>query len=277
MSQTIGRLTPIKAALGRWMTQYHAQFLPDTPATLEWSRRDTPKAMSFAPARMVDQVEAMLSTWRRNDNGGNASTSAYLPVAFVAIASDYTESPGEHGRPLTDRLPIIFPDDPLNRSFRVSVMHVDLRAQIAVIAPDPLSAMSMIGQLCHWAIERPTVYAPFEFAGFTSHWPVRILPGDRMAIPTPLGEQLSILTLDLTVRASIPLFRSADREPLNDGHEPAGFPVVTSVDTGVGSAHDMTMGPPTGVSAEEWSAFASRVRWSDGPAQVGLSALGVEA
>jgi hypothetical protein len=276
MSQTIGRLTPIKAALGRWLTQFHAQFMPDTPANQEWAQRQSHQAMAFAPARMVDQVEAMLSTWKRNDNGGY-TTSAFLPVLFAAVAPDYTETPGEHGRPLTDWLPFSFPDDTLKRSFRVRLVHGDLRAQVVVVSSDVLTTMSIIAQLIHWGTERQTFYAPFEFAGFITHWPVKLVQAERMAIPTPLGEQVSVLSLDLTLRISLPSFRSAEREQFNDGHEPPGFPVVTSVDTGVGSAHDMTMGPPTGVSAEEWSAFAARVRWSDGPAQVGLSALGVEA
>ena len=272
MNPPIGLLTPVKAALGRWLSQFHAQYQGDTPATVEWSQRQSHQAMAFAPGRMVDQVQDMLSAWKRNDNGGS-TTSAFLPVLFIAVAPDYTETPGEHGRPLTDWLPFSFPDDTLNRSFRVRLVHGDLRAQVVVVSPDALSTMSIILQLVHWGSERQTFYAPFEFAGFTTHWPVKLLQAERMAITTPLGEQMSVLSLDLTLRISLPRFKSADREEVNDGHEPPGFPVVEAVENG----HDMSLGPPTGVTAEEWAAFARRVRWADGPAQVGLNALKAEA
>lgn len=271
MTPRIGRLTPVKAALGRWLEQFHAQFDPDTQANEEWAQRQAPLAMVFAPGRMVDQVELMLSSWRRNDNSGAPGTSAYLPILFVAVAPDYTETPGEHGRPLTDYMAVGFGTDTLRRSFLVRAMHVDLRAQIVVVAPNIDTAASMIGQLCHWCIERRRIFAPHEFAGFTSHWPVHVLPGDRMAITMPQGEHMTALSLDLTIRATLPQFKRPGPGEPNDGHDPAGYPVVQAVD----NAHDMTLGPPTGVSAEEWAWFKSRVKWSDGPSQVGLHPLSV--
>jgi hypothetical protein len=270
MTPRIGRLTPVKAALGRWLVQFHAQFDADTPENFEWAQREPSAAMTHAPARMVDQVESMLSSWRRNDNSGEASTSAYLPVLFAAVAPDYTETPGEHGRPLTDYMPIAFDDDTLKRSFLVRAQHVDLRAQIVVVSASVQSTFSIIGQLCHWAIESRRTFAPFEFAGFTTQWPVHVLAGDRMAITMPQGEHISALALDLTLRATLPRFKGpADGEP-NDGHDPPGFPLVQSVT----NQHDMAMGPPTGVSEEEWAYFASRVRWSDGASRIGLHPIG---
>lgn len=265
MSSAIGLLTPVKAAIGRWMVGFHQQFTPDTPALVEWAGRAPARALAWAPARMVDQVESMLSTWKRNDNG-ESSTSAYLPVVFMAVASDYTETPGDHGRPLTDWLPISFDDDTLKRSFRVRVMHADLRAQVVMVAPESMSAMSLVGQLCHWAIGEPRMLAPFEFAGFTTQWPVRVMQADRLAIPTPVGEQLSILAVDLNFRISLPLFKGPAGSEATDGHEPPGYPVVQEVESG----HDMTLGPPSGVTGDEWAAFAARARWADGPPRVGL-------
>lgn len=253
MIPRIGLFTPFKDGLGQWLVQFRAQFQPDTDATAEWAAREAKKAMVWAPARMVDQVEAMLSSWRNNDNSSKAGTAAFLPVLFAAVATDYTESPGEEGRPVTDMTPFAFPEDNRRRSFRLRMMSADLRVQLVVVASEALSAMSMMGQLAFWATERQRFKAIYPFAGFTSEWPVRILQSDRLAIPTPLGEQLSILSLDLIMRAAVPLFYGPRDDEANDGSSPdPGFAVVTQVT----NQHNQTLGPPTGVSQEEWDAYA---------------------
>lgn len=252
MNPRIGLLTPVKAALGEWLTDFHAQFLPDTQANAEWASRAAAKAMAWAPARMVDAVEDMLKSWSKNDNSGGASTSAFLPAIFVATAADYTETPGEAGRPLLDPMPISFPDDPQHRSFRVRVISADLRAQVVVAAGDTLTAMSMLGQLCTWASARPTLHAAYVHEGFATAWPVKVVGADRMAVPTPLGEQVCILSLDLTLRAGMPLFYGPAAGEPSDGASPPGFPVTAAVNV---AGHRPGIGAPTGVSAEEWAEF----------------------
>jgi hypothetical protein len=252
MTPAIGLVTPVKAALGEWLTGFYAQFYPDTPAAVEWAARGTVKAMAWAPARMVDAVEDMLASWRKNDNSGGPSTSAYLPVVFIAVASDYTDTPGEAGRPLTDYMPISFDGDALHRSFRARLLNVDLRSQVVIVASDPLTAQSIMGQICMWAVERRTFKSRYAFAGFTTEWPVQIVGADRMAIPTPVGDQITILSVDLTVRATLPMFYGPANGAPNDGNTPPGYPVLTSIPV---QGHDPTLGPPTGVSAEEWARF----------------------
>lgn len=231
MVPPIGLLTPIKAGLGGWLSDFYAQFYPDTPANIEWAKRGTSKAMAWAPGRMVDAVEEMLSAWKNNDNSGKAGTSAYLPVLFAAVANEYAETPNEDGRPITDAMPFSFPQDPQHRQFMIRLMSGDLRAQVAVIAAEPLSAMSIIGQLCLWASGRMAFPCVYRFAGFDTPWTSRIVGTERMAISSPVGDQLTILTLDLTIRAAIPLYYGNGNgsggigDPLN----PAGFPVVTKV------------------------------------------------
>lgn len=269
---TYGRITPIKAAIGQWAGEFYAQFSPDTPALNEWVARGLKTSIVWAPGRMVDQVEEMLSSWRRNDNIGAAGTSAFSPVMFVAVATEYTGSPGEVGRPLTDYMPFSFPLDTLKRSFRLRMSSVDLRAQIAIVAPEALSAMSVIAQLDAWTVERRTFKSTFPFAGFNTQWPVQVLGADRMAISTPLGEHVAILTLDLTLRAAMPFFYGPQGDEPNDGNSPdPGYPVIAEVT----NRHDMTLGPPTGVTAEEWAAYArlTQAATGSGPAQIVLGAL----
>lgn len=269
MQPPIGLLTPAKAAIGQWLADFHDKFFePDTPANVEWAGRAAPLAMAWAPGRMVDQVESMLSAWARNDNTGVPSTSASYPAVFVAVAPDYTESLGEAGRTVADWTPFAFPQDPTGRSFRVRTMSADLRVQVVVVAPDQLSTMSILGQLSLWAVTKPKFGARYVFGGFASDWPITVLGGDRMAVQTPVGEQVSILALDLTIRTTLPMFRGPRGEEATDGMDPPGFPVVLDIETG----HDMSLGPPTGVTVEEWKHFRSLVASANGTAEVILDA-----
>lgn len=269
MFPRIGLLTPVRAALGSWLQDFRANhFQPDTAANAEWAQRSPAPAIAWAPARMVDAAEDMLSTYRRNQNDGKAPTSGFLPVMLVAVASDYTETPGEDGRPITDRIPFSFPDDPQKQSFALRLMRVDLRAQIVVAAPDSLSAQSMIGQLFLHILERGTLRANYSFAGFTAAYPTRIVPTDRMAIPTPLGEQVCVLAVDLNLRASIPLFYGEGTE-----QAPTGFPVTEAIS----NEHDPQTPRPPDVSPEEWAAFfrlTSGLPGAEGPKAPGVYIAG---
>ena len=220
MLPRIGLTTPVKAGFGLWLQAFRAGFQPDTEANAEWKTREAP-AIAWCPGRMVDSAQEMLGAWSRNSNDSKAPTSTFLPVVLVAVAQDYTETPSEDGRPITDKIPFSFPDDPDQRSFRLRLMRVDLRAQVVVIATETPSAQSIMGQLFMHALEAKSFPCSYSFAGHTADYPCRILPTDRMAIPTPLGEQVCVLAVDITLRASIPLFYGDGTET-----EPEGFPVT---------------------------------------------------
>ncbi|MCU0942964.1 MAG: hypothetical protein MUE35_10495 [Hydrogenophaga sp.] len=251
MDPPIGLTTPVKAAFGEWLCAFYAQFYPDTPAGVEWAARGHVKAMQWAPGRMVDDVESMLSSYKRVDNSGKASTSTFLPAVFAAVAADYTETPGEAGRHPMHWRSVAIPGDTLKRHLQVRVMSADLRAQIVVVASDAPTAMSIIGQLVEWAKVRRTFHARYHFQTLPSDWPVVVQSEDRMAVPTPIGEHLSILTLDLKLRAGMPMFRGPTGDDATDGQTPPGYPVLEEIT----HAHDPTLGPPTGVSPAEWRNF----------------------
>jgi len=257
MDPAIGLLTPVKVALGHWFGGFYADYQPDTAAGVEWAARGMARAMAWCPARMVDSVEEMLSSWRVNDNSGKTPTSAFQPTVLVAMANEYTETPGEGGRPITDRIPVELPGDASGRSLRLRLMGADLRAQVVVVANEPLTAQSIIAQLCMWATARREFSADYTFVGITTPWPVQVLAADRMAVSSPVGEQLTILTVDLTLRASIPLFYGNGGAAAN----PTGFPVVAAV----AGTHNPKQAAPADVSAADWAALR-RLTGGDAPA-----------
>jgi hypothetical protein len=268
----IGLVTPVKFALGEWLAQFHQQAYPDTPANAEWCARETKKACVWASARMVDTVETMLAGWRNNaNNEPKVGTAAMLPVVFIAMATEYIETSPDQGRSSLAPIEIKFPGDPQDRLFRMRLMSADIRCQIAVVASEQASVMSLIGQLCGWTLERHTVRAvfPFEHLGITTAWPVRIVPAERMSIQTPLGEHIKAMTLDLTIRASMPMFYAPKPGDATDGNTPPGFPTIQQVE------HEFTpsLGIPTGVDAAEWRMFMDQIRYP----RVELSPIGNQA
>lgn len=265
MNPAIGLITPVKIAFAQWLGQFYGEFLPDTAANQEWAARGFERAMAWVPARMVDQVEEMLAAWRTNDQSGKPATSAYFPVGLVGMAQDYTETPAEHGRPASDKIPFSFPGD--DRSFRVRVMHADIRAQVVIVATDVASATSIVSQLALWAITVPNFTATYTFAGEVSNWPVRVLGADRIGIPTPVGEQICILAVDFTVRATMPLFYGSETDP----EATTGFPVVPVFESG----HKPSIARPDGVSEEDWRAFQRLTGAAINPATDDSPASGV--
>jgi hypothetical protein len=222
----IGFLLPVREAFSLWLGDFYTgEFQPDTKANEEWRTRGLAKAIAWCPSRMVDSIESMLSSWRTNDNltpleDCKPPTSAYIPVMLLAMSAEYIETPAEAGRTLTDRLPVNIPGDTLNRCFAVSLLQFDLRMQVAVVTTEPITAQSMLAQVALYAKQRSKITARFEFAGLTTNWPTEILMTDRFAQPVPIGEHITAMTMDLTLRATVPRFYGAGATGTD------GFPVV---------------------------------------------------
>lgn len=255
MTPLVGYLTPVKDALGRWLGDWFSNFRPDTPANAEWAARPRVQSMAWAPGRMVDAAQDMLSSWKTNDNNGRTGQSAFLPVLIAAIANEYTEAPAEDGRHLTDDLAFSFPDDTQHRSFRLSMLSIEVRVQIVVAANDPGTAMSMLAQLSKWAMSRQRFHASYTFRGFTTPWPVRIIQSDRLAVPSPVGDNIVMMALDLVLRCSVPQFNGPAE----------GFPVVQQID----NAHNPDMPRPEDIPLAEWNSWKAWV--SDGCPTVKLA------
>lgn len=251
MTPAVGLLTPVKIAFGQWLGQFYDHFVPDTPSGEEWSDRGLPTAMAFVPGRMVDQVEDMMTSWRMNNNatengaGGKPGTSAFVPVVLVAVAPDYTESPAEHGRPISSAMMVSIPGDA--RKFKARLMFADIRAQVCIVANESTTATSIAAQLALWAIEVPTFHSSVPFAGHGTQWPVKVLGADRIGIPTPSAEKVTILAVDFTLRATLPILYGSP----TDSELPTGFPVVNSIVTKA----TPSLAPPAGVTQAAWEAF----------------------
>ena len=230
-------LTPIKVAFGGVIGEFYASLVPVPASLQEFISRGLAKAVAWAPSRMVDAAEEMLAAWQRNDTDGAPTQPAKLPVILVAMSKDSMPTGRDYTRQIADPVPIIMTDDPDERVFEVRTIATDIRAQIVIFAHDEPTAGSIAKQLALYldAVDSRTFYAEYAHAGMTEAWPVHIQlpdsPGQSVATDV---KNLTILAIDLTLQATIPLYTApADTAP-NDGQgtdgdpsDPHGYPVVT--------------------------------------------------
>lgn len=226
---------PIKAAFGRYLGRFYSEHLvADTPALAEFRQRGFAKSAVWAPGRMVDQVEEMLSSWRKNDNDDSDTPHPKLPVMIAAMSKDYMPAPADYGRQMLNPVDVIIPGDPKHRVFKMRAVTADIRAQVAICAPEDPTARSIAMQLQMFsgATENRRFHSIFRLAGMDDHWPVVLETPDIQAINTPAGEakNLTILTVDFQLRATVPLLQApasgGDGQGSGTEDDPDGYLVV---------------------------------------------------
>lgn len=246
---------PIKAAFGRYLGRFYSDYLvADTKALQEFRARGFAKSAVWAPGRMVDQVEDMLSSWRKNDNDSTDQPHPYLPVMIAAMAKDYLPAPPEFGRQIVNPIDVIIPQDPKNRVFKMRAVTADVRTQVAIIAAEDPTARSIAMQLQAFVAtsENRRFYSVYRLAGMDDYWPVVLETPDLQAIAAPAGDvkNQTILTVDFQLRATVPMLTTpvtgGDGKGSGTPDDPDGYLVVIE-------AHG-TSGPAPGyVHNDHWT------------------------
>lgn len=247
---------PIKAAFGRYLGRFYSDYLvADTPALAEFRARGFSRSAVWAPGRMVDQVEEMLASWRKNDNEGSEQPHPYLPVMIAAMAKDYTPAPADFGRPMFNPVDVIIPSDVKRRVFKMRSVVADIRTQVAICAPEDPSARSIAMQLQMFAgaTENRRFYSSYRLAGLDEFWPVVLETPDIQAIDAKVAEvkNLTILTVEFQLRATVPMLTApasgGDGKGSGTADDPDGYLVVAEA-TGTNADR------PSYAHAETWNA-----------------------
>lgn len=222
------------------MGLFYASVVPTTKSLTAFVTRGLAKSIVWAPSRMVDSAEDMLASWQRNDTDTTTTTPANMPVIIVAMARDYTPTSREFTRQVADSQMVIIPSDVKERVFGVRTMAGDVRAQIAIFAQDEPSARSLAAQFLLFLDATPNrrFTAKYPFAGQSMDWPVQVEAPDSpaMSIQTE-AHNLTVLAIDITLKAEIPLFDAPKVGEPNDGKgtpgdplDPAGYPLAGQID-----------------------------------------------
>jgi len=226
---------PVKAGFGQYMARFYGELIATTRSLEEYVARGVGKSIMWAPARMVDAAEDMLSQYARANLEDGPTKPFALPIMFVAMAKDYVPSGRDFTRQLADKVDIVLPGDPKNRNFRLRSVAADIRAQVVIAAMDEPTARSLAAQfILHLdSTDGRRFKAPFTFAGETLDWPVVIESPDVQALQVPNEtKNLTMLAIDVTLRATVPVIDAPKPGDANDGQgvpgteDPAGYPVV---------------------------------------------------
>ena len=229
---------PVKVAFGQFMAGFYESLVPTTQPMSEYVTRGLEKSIAWAPTRMVDSVEEMLASWQRADTDNAPTRPVKAPVIFVAMARDLTGTGRDYTRQVADPVDVVIPGDTKERYFKLRTVAGDIRAQIAICANDEPTSRSIAAQFGLWldSTANRRMLASHSFASIETNWPVQIEdPGIiAMDIKTD-AKNLSILAIDITLKATIPLFQAPKEGEANDGkgsgtaEDPHGYPVVTEV------------------------------------------------
>ena len=231
-------LEPVKIALGQFMARYFTAIVPTTKPLESFVSRPPAKAIAFAPARMIDAAEEMLALWLRADLGNAPTRPPELPAIIVAVAKDYVPTGRDYTRQVADRQMVMIPGDPKERLFGLRAVAGDVRAQIVIFATDEPSAHSLAAQFLLFLdqTDNRRFGAAYRFAGVDTVWPVQIESPDSPAMSIQNdAKNLTILAIDMTLRAEIPLFDAPGEDEPNDGKgtpgtaDPAGYPLVQTI------------------------------------------------
>ena len=235
-------LEPVKDAFGQFMGRFYGEIVPTTKPLTPYIARGLSKAIVWAPSRMVDSAEEMLAAWQRNDTDSATTRPADMPVMIVSMARDYTPTGRDYTRQIADAEQVMIPGDDKERVFSLRTVAGDVRAQVAIFAQDEPTARSLAAQFLLFLDATPNrrFTARYTFAGEQMDWPVQVESSDSpaMSIGTE-AKNLTILAIDLTLKATIPLFSAPAPGQPNDGKgapgnasDPSGILLVVQVNKG---------------------------------------------
>lgn len=230
---------PVKAGFGDFMGQFYASIVPTTKPMKAYVERGLAKSIAWAPARMVDAAEEMLGSWQRNDTSPNPTKPADLPVILVGMSKDYVPAGRDYTRQVADREMVMIPGDAKERLFGLRTIAGDIRAQVAIFSSDEPTAKSLASQFLLFidGSSRRRFTARHQFAGLSLDWPVQIESPDSPASAVATdAKNLTILVIDITLKASIPLLDHPKPGEPNDGKgsdgnpsDPHGYPLTEVV------------------------------------------------
>lgn len=231
---------PVKIAWGEYLGQFfNCGIVPTTKALNEYAKRPLNQAIVWAPSRMVDLAEEMLAAWQRDDSRGKPTLAYTTPIILVALAQEISPIINDFNRGVSTPEFIVIEEDVKQRLFKLRSFSTDIRTQLVIAAHDDPTARALASQLLLYfnAFQNRRFYAAYQFAGFSIPWPIQIALPDSPAslVPTD-AKNLTLLTLDLTLHATVPLYQAPkdgeqhdeQGDPTNPS-DPAGYPKLLQI------------------------------------------------
>lgn len=150
----------VKEAFAEFVGKGIYEIKPETKQLQIFCLRKQAERFRIAPARMVDDVEAMLKSLWRNDNDNNRAVDAGLPVIIMAFGSSMRPAQATHGWSRVQGEPMTLEQGD-SEYFNVRLAFKEWDVQIAVFAHEQESIIAIMD------------YLRMYFFKFANHrWPI---------------------------------------------------------------------------------------------------------
>lgn len=223
----------IKYAFGRYLERYHQFLAPTTQAASEWMQRQYSKSVVVAQGRMIDDAESLLAEYRKTGNPA-------LPIIIVCFDKEPLDIQGNFSRQVADAQWVQLPMDDKGRFFRMRQIQQERRVQLAFVAADEPTAHCIAVQFARTFIEQTgndRMQAKYRLLGQELDFPIMIMRDNvELSNAAPEEKNLTILTLDLQLRETIPVFMfpkfdspHSDFQGSNNTDDPSGYSGVDSI------------------------------------------------
>lgn len=231
----MSELLPTDIAVSQWLTRWYNGIYATSPAIAAYADRGIAKSIVIAPSRMIDDAQALLDAYRKNDNSPTMAQGSLLPIVIACTSKDYTLTTGDWGGRQLPRKLVRIVDTPDASYYGYRQAMYDIRLQLAFFAPERSTATSLVAQFGMFISDpaNRVFYAEHTFGQYAVQMPIMIENPDIIAsnVPPDGQKNLTILTVDIGLKATIPYFDAPKTGEENDGslNVPKGYPVVNQI------------------------------------------------
>lgn len=230
-----GSFDQIKIGFAQYMHRWFKGIYPDyvdTKGVRAFLERPFSQGVQWAPSRMLDAAEEMLSAYQKNKNGPDGQSTLF-PVVLMAIDDNFLTTGSDWGGQQVGRRLVAIEEGGSWYGYK-HVMQ-DRRVQVVIIASEAGTAQSLAAQLTSFVAEPHNRYldAPYAFGQYRVSMPITLESNriDWMDVKNDV-KNIKILAADFTLKCTIPYFDAPRQGEPNDGstNVPPGFPRVGVVE-----------------------------------------------
>lgn len=220
--------------LSRWREGLYADYV-DTKGVSAFMAKPFGAAVKWVAGRMIDDAEAMLGAYVKNNNGPKGESTLF-PVLLLGMDETFVGTGADWG------------GDQIGRTMQqieeggswYGYKHVmlDRRLQMVIIASEGGTAQSLAAQLSSFIKEPSNRYfdAVYTFGQYSVPMPqtVESVRIDWADVKPDGIKNIKILIADLTLKCSVPFFDAPAAGAPNDGttNVPPGYPSLKGIDQG---------------------------------------------
>lgn len=227
---------PVDVAISEYLTRWHADLISTTSGVEDFIARPAAGAMFIASGRMIDDAQAMLDSYRRNNTDvgvGSAAQGAKFPCVISCTDKDYVPTTADWAAKHIPKQKLQI--EPNGSWYEYQQSMCDVRWQIAIFADEKQTARSLASQF-HLFMAQPSnqrFKAKHTFGQYEVLAPVMIEMPEPSASNVVIEGQRNItcLAIDVTLKVTLPYFRAPKVGEPNDNsaNNPQGLPVVIDI------------------------------------------------